>query len=90
VIPSRVRSFSLRLMSLSVALASLASCEFAVAEVRDKAVVSLTFDDLPDAAATTTADSAKTGKVADAVTLTQAPSRIPSAFVAANAGDPCC
>lgn len=87
MIPSRVQNVSLRLIIVSVAFASVAtSCVFAAADVRDKAVVSVTFDDLPDTAAATTADSAKTGKVADVVSLTQAPSRIPSAFVAASTG----
>ena len=55
--------------------------------MRDKAVVSLKFDDLPESgAATTTADAAKSGKLADAVSLTQGPTRIPSAFVAGSAG----
>lgn len=58
-----------------------------LADVRDRAVVSLTFDDLSETGViTTTADTAKNGKVADAVSLTQAPSRIPSAFVAGSAG----
>ncbi|MBL8809380.1 MAG: hypothetical protein JNM43_04305 [Planctomycetaceae bacterium] len=52
------------------------------AEVRDRAVVSLTFDGENPAA-----DSAKTGKVPDAVTLTNGLSRIASAFVPGSAGN---
>ncbi|MEJ7589968.1 MAG: hypothetical protein WKF77_00315 [Planctomycetaceae bacterium] len=64
-----------------------AVCDLAAADVRDRAVVSLTFDDLPESGViATTADSAKGGKLADAVSLTQAPSRIPSAFVAGSTG----
>ena len=58
----------------------------ASAEVRDRAVVSLTFDDVPDSNAAVTADIAKAGKVADSATLTRMPSRIPSAFVAGSQG----
>ncbi len=87
MIPSRVQNVLLRLMIVSAAFASVAcGCQLAAADVRDKAVVSLTFDDLPNTVATTTADSAKTGKVADVVTLTQAPSRIPSAFAVVSTG----
>lgn len=87
MIPSCLQNAALRLLVVSVALVCATSFSgFASADVRDKAVASLTFDDLSDTAATTTADAAKTGKVADVVTLTQAPSRIPSAFVAASTG----
>lgn len=55
------------------------------AEVRDRAVVSLMFDDLPAADAKTSADSAKSGKVPDVVTLTNSPARTVSAF-ASGAG----
>jgi len=87
VIRSRLRTESLRVATLSIAFTCLTSvCGFAAAEVRDKAVVSLHFDDLPTTQATTTADSAKSGKIADSVSLTQAPLAIPSAFVTSNAG----
>lgn len=56
------------------------------AEIRDRAVLSLTFDDLPESGTVSTADTGKAGKVADAVSLTKEPSRIPSAFVAGSAG----
>ena len=56
------------------------------ADVRDRAVVSLTFDDLPDATATVTGDSAKAGKLADSIALSGSPARIPSAFVPETAG----
>lgn len=56
------------------------------AQIRDRAVFSLNFDDLPPTAATTAADSGKAGKVADAVALTNAPSRIASAFVSGSPG----
>lgn len=61
--------------------------EIAAAGVRDRAVVNLTFDDLPATGViATTADTAKHGKVADAVSLTQDPARIPSTFVVGNLG----
>jgi hypothetical protein len=50
------------------------------AEVRDRAVVSLTFDDLPPADVKAAADSAKSGKVADVASLTGSPSRTVAAF----------
>jgi len=59
--------------------------QFAGAQVRDRAVVSLTFDDLAESPATA-ADSGKAGKVSDAVSLTSAPSRILSAFVTGSPG----
>jgi len=55
------------------------------AQVRDRAVVSLNFDDAP-AAVTTATDSGKAGKVADAVSFAASPTRIPSAFVTGSAG----
>ena len=62
-------------------------CSLTVADVRDRAVVSLTFDDLPESGMiATTADSAKSGKVADTVSLTQSPSRIHAAFVTSSTG----
>jgi len=62
-------------------------CSLTVADVRDRAVVSLTFDDLPESGMiATTADSAKSGKVADTVSLTQSPARIPAAFVTSSTG----
>ena len=88
MIPSCVRTVSLRPIISSSTLVALAFvCGLTPADVRDKAVVSLTFDDLPESGViTTTADSAKSGKVADAVSLTLDPSRIPSAFVAGSTG----
>ena len=88
MIRSSVRTVSLRSMISSSTFAVWTMiCGLTAAEVRDRAVVSLTFDDLPESGViTTTADSAKSGKVADAVSLTQVPSRIPSAFVAGSAG----
>ena len=56
------------------------------ADVRDRAVVSLTFDDLPESGAASTADTGKAGKAADTISLTQTPSRIPSAFVTGSTG----
>ena len=61
------------------------SGDIAEAQVRDRAVVSLNFDDAP-AVVTTAADSGKAGKVADAVSFAASPSRIPSAFVTGSAG----
>ena len=49
--------------------------------------MALTFDDLPATGViTTTVDSAKNGKLADAISLTQDPTRIPSAFVVGSGG----
>lgn len=59
--------------------------ELAEAQVRDRAVVSLSFDDLPESP-TTTADGGKAGKIGDTISLTSAPSRIPSAFVTGSPG----
>ncbi len=56
------------------------------AQIRDKAVVSLAFDDLPDTAAVTTADNGKGGKLPDVISLAAGPSRIPSAFVTGSTG----
>ena len=76
-----------RFTLIIAATASFASSsEQATAQVRDRAVVSLAFDDLPDAAAITTADSAKVGKGPDAATLSGQPSRIQSAFVSGSGG----
>ena len=88
MIPSCVGTFALRPMISGGTFAVLAMiCGLTAADVRGRAVVSLTFDDLPESGViATTADSAKSGKVADAVSLTQAPTRIPSAFVAGSAG----
>ena len=88
MIPSCVRTVSLHSMIFCFAYSVLTTvCVLATADVRDKAVVSLSFDDLPDTGViTTTADTAKIGKLLDAVSLTQNPSRIPSAFVAGSAG----
>lgn len=88
MIPFYLRTISLRLLTFCITSAILASVgASARAEVRDKAVFSLTFDDLPTSGtATATADTAKAGKVLDTVSLTQGPSRIPSAFVAGSTG----
>ena len=88
MIPSCVRTISLRSMISSSTFAVLAIiCGLTVADVRDRAVLRLTFDDLPESGViTTTADSAKSGKVTDSVSLTLDPSRIPSAFVAGSPG----
>jgi len=59
--------------------------QIALAQVRDRAVVSLTFDDLAESPATAV-DGGKAGKVGDAVSLTSTPSRIPSAFVSGSPG----
>ncbi len=81
---TKIRS-ALMFTVLSIAVPSF--CEVAVAaEVRDRAVVSLTFDDVPESNAAVTADTAKAGKVTDSATLTRMPSRIPSAFVAGSQG----
>jgi hypothetical protein len=48
------------------------------AEIRDRAIISLTFDEASDAAAAV--DSAKSGKLADAVALTGSPLRYPATF----------
>lgn len=56
-------------------------CSHAVADVRDRAVLSLNFDS--DQAVS---DVAKAGKVPDTVSLTNAPSRTMSAFVPGAAG----
>ena len=61
------------------------SGDIAHAQVRDRAVVSLNFDDAP-AAVTTATDSGKAGKVADAVSFAASPTRIPSAFVTGSVG----
>lgn len=61
------------------------SGDIARAQVRDRAVVSLNFDDAP-AVVTTAADSGKAGKVADAVSFATSPTRISSAFVTGSAG----
>ncbi|HRA86564.1 MAG TPA: hypothetical protein PK992_00780, partial [Planctomycetaceae bacterium] len=88
MIPFCLRTISLRLLTFCITSAILASVgASARAEVRDKAVVGLTFDDLPTSGtATATADTAKAGKVLDTVSLTQGPSRVPSAFVAGSTG----
>ena len=71
---------------VALLVANLAfSGDIALAQVRDRAVVSLNFDDAP-AAVTTATDSGKAGKVADAVSFAASPTRIPSAFVTGNAG----
>ncbi len=67
-------------MTLSLIPISSVCSIAAAAEVRDRAVVSVTFDDLPAANATTAADSAKSGKVPDVVSLTNHPSRTVSVF----------
>lgn len=56
-----------------------------VAQVRDRAVLSLSFDDLSEVAASA-ADAGKSGKVADATTFPAGGSRIPSAFVSGSPG----
>ena len=88
MIPSCVRTISLRSMISRSTFAVLAIiCGLTAADVRDRAVVRLTFDDLAESGViATTADTAKSGKVADTVSLTLDPSRIPSAFVAGSAG----
>ena len=88
MILSCVRTVALRSIILCVSIPGMtAVCDLAAADVRDRAVVSLTFDDLPESGAiATTADAAKSGKLADVVSLTQAPSRIPSAFVKGSTG----
>lgn len=75
----------LRLLFVSCCAIVVVHSQIAMAQVRDRAVVSLTFDDLPESP-TTTADGGKAGKVGDAVSLTSAPARIPSAFVAGSPG----
>ncbi len=67
--------------SIFLALALSSTCEQALADIRDRAVLSLNFDSDQGAA-----DSAKAGKVPDAVTLMNAPSRTASAFVPGSAG----
>lgn len=88
MIPSRFRIASLHLVTICITSLTFAGFSaIAGADVRDKAVVSLSFDDLPATGVpTATADNARSGKVADSVTLTQGPSRIPSAFVADSVG----
>lgn len=55
------------------------------AQIRDRAVVSLTFDDLTETP-TAAADTGTAGKAADPVSLTGGPLRIPSAFVTGSPG----
>jgi len=62
---------------VALLVANLAfSGDIALAQVRDRAVVSLNFDDAP-AAVTTATDSGKAGKVADAISFAASPTRIP-------------
>ena len=80
-------SYSVRFPLMIAAMASSVCCTGqAIAQVRNRAVINLTFDDLPDALAASTADSAMVGKGPDAATLSATPSRIQSAFVSGSAG----
>ena len=54
-------------------------------QIRDRAVLSVTFDDPGDEPGTTS-DAGKAGKIADAVTLSGGATRIPSAFVNGSSG----
>ncbi len=72
-------------LMIAATMSFLCCSKSAIAQVRDRAIVNLTFDDLPDAAAAT-ADSAQIGKVPDTATLSGQPSRIHSAFVNGSAG----
>lgn len=74
------------LLLIFVAVAVLNLQTSAFAQIRDRAAVSLTFDDLPESGAASTADTGKAGKVAEVVSLSKAPSRITSAFVTGSAG----
>ena len=75
----------LRILVVSCCALVAVQSPIVMAQVRDRAVVSLTFDDLPESP-TTTADGGKAGKAGDAVSLTSLPSRIPSAFVTGPPG----
>lgn len=88
MIVSRVRivCFHSLIFCLSVAI-EIKNGGVAQAEVRERAVVNLSFDDLPNTGAiTTTSDVSKAGKLADAISLTQNPVRIRSPFISGDAG----
>ncbi|MFN9719950.1 MAG: hypothetical protein ACK58L_14725 [Planctomycetota bacterium] len=84
VFAARCLSFAARFVSavLIVVLLPMSTvCSTAgAADVRDRAVVSVTFDDLPSVNSALTGDSAKNGKVADVVSLTNYPTRTVSVF----------
>lgn len=88
MISSRIRIVAIYPIVFCLAVATHAALtEMVAAGVRDRAVVDLTFDDLPAAGViAAAADTAQHGKVADSVSLTQNPARIPSTFVTGNAG----
>jgi len=69
------------LATLSIVLFTCTSF-LTAAEIRDRAVISLTFDESGEAVSVV--DSAKSGKLADAVTLTGSPTRYPATFNSAG------